>query len=363
MTVALANELNRRGHDVTIMVQSTDGPAKLALNGAVPVIDMALPTRGKLKRLFRIVKELRKAMRPGRYDVLAAVCADRSQLAALSTLFLRKRIPLVSIVHNTLSQETEFIGRKPLSPFFNRRYDRVIAVSEGIRRDYIRVCHAAERQVTTVYNPVIDSDFARRAAEPLTHPWLDEERAFVTMVQAGRLCEQKNHRLMLRALNLLNRTGDDCRLILLGDGELRGELESEAEQLGLKNRIEFAGYAANPLPYFKKADMVVLSSDYEGLPTVLIEALACGAKIVSTDCPSGPREILKDGTLGVLVERGNPYMLAEGIRKARAWNPDRERMRARAQDFTLSKSVDRYEDVFIDVLKKKEEERLRHGNR
>lgn len=363
MTVALANEMSRQGHDVTILVQYSGGSAKDFLRSGVSVIDMRLPARGKLRKNLCIIRQLREALRPERYDVLVSVCMDRSQLAALSTFFLKDRIPLISAVHSVLSQETYSVARTFLFPVLNKRYDRVIAVSDGVRRDYIRVCHAAFHQTVTVYNPVIDSGFEERAREALTHPWLDEKREFVTLVQAGEFSAEKNHRLMLRALRILNQKGDDYRLILLGDGKLRTELEQEAKQLGLEGKTDFAGYVANPLPYFKNADVVVLSSDYEGLPTVLIEALACGGRIVSTDCPFGPREILNDESLGILVECGNPQLLAEGIRKARSWEPDRERMRARARDFAADIAADRYLRVFHDVLRQNQRKALPHGSR
>lgn len=351
MTIILANELSKEGHDVTILVQHHEGPAERFLDEAVHVIDMCLPSCGKIVKSFYIVSQLREALRPDRFDILAAVCADRAQMAALAAGSLRKPTPLIAVIHNTLSQETYQKIRQLLFPVVNKRYDRVIAVSEGARSDYIRVCHAPARQVVTVYNPVIDVGFEQRANEALAHPWLCEKRDFVTFVQAGRLCPQKNHKLMFQALRLLNQSGGDYRLILLGDGELRGELENEAKGLNLQDKIEFAGYVDNPFPYFKTADVVTLSSSHEGLPTVLIEALACGAKIVSTDCPSGPREILKDGTLGILVPCGSPALLAEGIKKALAWTPDRSRLQARARDFTLRQSADGYLAVFRDVLR------------
>lgn len=352
MTIALANELCARGHDITFLLRNSEGPLKELLSPSVRVIDMRLPKKGRFRKNLGNVRFLRYAMRSEHFDVMVSVTAEMSQVAAVSTLFLRKRMPLVSVVHNTLSKEVHSFQRirEFLFPLVNRRYDRVIAVSGAVKEDYITVCHAPRDQVAVVYNPVIAPDFWERANERIAHPWLNKERGFVTLVQAGRLCSAKNHSLMLKALQLLNESGD-YRLILLGDGELKESLIQEAVKLGISMRVDFAGFVPNPLPYFKNADAVVLSSRFEGLPTVLIEALAVGARLVSTDCPSGPAEILKNGELGVLVENHCPKALSEGIRLALSREWDGEARKSRSLDFTSEKSADGYLKIFKEAVK------------
>ena len=351
MTVILANEFARQGHEVSILIRHNKGPVKNLLNPAVYILDMNLPERGKLRKNFRNIHWLRRVMSPGQFDVLLSVTAEMSQVAALATYALSSRIPLISVVHSTLSQEVHSFQhiRERLFPILNRRYNRVITVSEAVREDYIPLCSALPEQVVTVYNPVISRDFWKLAETEPQHPWLKDNREFKVIVLAGRLCEAKNHALMLEAMRLLKEKGD-FRLILLGSGELKEQLMEQADRRGIGQVVDFAGFVPNPAAYFRKADIVVLSSRFEGLPTVLVEALAVGAKVVSTDCPSGPREILKDGELGILVESGNPKALSDGILRALVWEPDRKMLRQRALDFTDKRAVEGYLQVIRETI-------------
>lgn len=351
MTVALANELARQGHGVTILIRHDKGPVRSLLSPAVQILDMGLPERGKLRKNAGNLRWLRRVLRPGRFDVLLSVTAEMSQVAALASYALSPRIPLISVVHSTLSQEVHSFQsiRERLFPVLDRRYDRVIAVSEAVREDYITLCGTSPERVAAVYNPVINDRFWEQTRIPPRHPWLAEDRDWRVIVLAGRFCRAKNHSLMLKAMKKLDQQGK-FRLILLGGGELRAQLEAEVREAGLRDVVDFAGVVPNPGAYFQRADVVALSSRYEGLPTVLVEALAVGAKIVSTDCPSGPREILKDGALGVLVEPEDPEALAGGVLRALAWEPDRDALRARALDFTARRAAEGYLQVIGQTL-------------
>ncbi|MCM1134498.1 MAG: glycosyltransferase [Clostridium sp.] len=351
MTVILANELARQGHEVSILIRHDKGPVKQMVSSKVHILNMGLPEKGKIRKNFGNICWLRKILRPGQFDVLLSVTAEMSQVAALTTYMLRRRIPLVSVVHSTLSQEVHSFQRvrEWLFPLLNRRYDKVIAVSEAVRRDYIALCNASPEQVVTVYNPIISEQFWKFTEMEPQHPWLEEGRKFKVIVLAGRFCEAKNHTLMLDALRLLRAQGD-YRLILLGDGELREQLVEKVKHSGIEEAVDFVGFVQNPAAYFSKADVVALSSRYEGLPSVLVEALAVGAKIVSTDCPSGPREILQEGKFGILVKPGNPDALAMGILCALTWNPDREALRQRALDFTDKQAIEGYLRVIHETI-------------
>lgn len=352
MTVVLANELARQGHEITILIRHDKGPAKQLLSPEVRILDMGLPEEGKLRKNLGNIRWLRRVLRPGRFDALLSVTAEMSQVAALATYALSPRIPLISVVHSTLSQERHSFQaiRERLFPVLDRRYDRVIAVSEAVRKDYIALCGAPPEKVETVYNPVIHQGFWEQLEAEPRHPWLPDNREYKVIVLAGRLCEAKNHALMLEAMKRLKERGEKVRLILLGDGELRERLEEQARRDGLNDTVDFAGFVPNPAAYFKRADLVALSSRYEGLPTVLVEALAVGARIVSTDCPSGPREILRDGALGVLVKPGDPEALAGGVLRALAWEPDRAALRERALDFTAERAGEEYLRVIREAL-------------
>lgn len=351
MTVILANELARQGHEVSILIRHDKGPVKQLLDPTVHIFDMELPEKGRFYKNLGNIYWLRQMMRPGKFDIMLSVTAEMSQVAALATYALRPRIPLISVVHNTLSQEVHSFQnvRECLFPVLNRRYNRVITVSEAVREDYITLCHALPEQVIAVYNPIISREFWKYAKTKPQHPWLVDNRKFKVIVLAGRLCEAKNHALMLETMKLLKQKGD-YRLILLGNGELREQLVEQTLRSGIDRIVDFAGFVPNPAAYFSKADVVALSSRFEGLPTVLVEALAVGAKVVSTDCPSGPREILQNGKFGILVEPGNPEALADGIIRALAWKPDREALRQRAFEFTEKRAAEEYLRVIRETI-------------
>ncbi len=355
MTLLLARALRDAGHFVTILIRYNWGPLKKLIPDGVSVVDLGLPERGKIRKNVKNVILLRRAMTPGVYDVLLAVTAEMSQVASLAVCGKRQRIPLVSVVHSTLSMEVHSFQkvRELLFPIMNRSYDRVVAVSEAVRRDYMKVCKAGEDQVVTIYNPVVNREIFEQQEREVFHPWLSGDREFATLLLAGRLSPVKNHSLMFRALKRLNESGD-YRLILLGDGELRDELKALAGSLGICRKVDFAGYVENPYAFFKRADAVVLTSVYEGLPSVLIEALACGARVVSVDCPSGPREILADGVYGSLVRPGDESALATEIRESLRREPDRARLRERAMEFSAEKAARRYEEVLLPLAERRE---------
>ena len=354
VTIRLLNELSSRGHDITLTVRYNEGPAKENLSPEIRIVDMALPKEGKLNKNIRNVRFLSRMMRSGDYDVMVAILSDMSQVAALSKWISRSTLPLVSVVHSTLSVEKLSFRwvRNRLARFFDRRYDKVIACSHAVRVDYIRYCGVSGEKVVTVYNPIVDQRMLERAGEQPNHPWLVPNRDFRTLVLAGRLSYPKNHPLMLRTLKELRQSGD-YRLILLGEGELRQELEQLTRELDLEPWVDFHGYVGNPYSFMAQADCVVLSSRYEGLPTVLVEALACGSRIVSTDCPSGPAEILRD-RYGILVEPGNVQALVQGIRRAMETEPDRALLRSRAMDFTVEKATEDFERQLLELLKGRE---------
>lgn len=347
MTVILANELHKRGYEVTFCVREDAGETRALLDDGIPVLDMQLMQAGKLYRNLKNISVLHKLLGSRDFDLMLSITTEMSMVAAAATFVNPKRISLIEVSHNALSMEVHSFQkiRELLFPLMDRRMDGVITVSEAARQDYIKVCRAKPEHVKTIYNPVISQEVFGLAQQPVEHPWLKDGRSFHTIILAGRLSYQKNHQLMLRALQLLRKKGD-YRLLLLGTGELLEELKAQAKALGIEAAVEFAGYVGNPYAYYAKADCVALSSRYEGLPTVLIEALACGARVVSTDCPCGPREILADGKYGVLVPMEDEKALADGIVKALAQTPDRELLKKRSLDFSVERSADAYEAAF-----------------
>ncbi|HVT78905.1 MAG TPA: glycosyltransferase, partial [Acidimicrobiales bacterium] len=185
--------------------------------------------------------------------------------------------------------------------------DCIVAVSDGVADDLAAELGLDRARIEVVYNPVDVARLTEAAARPAEVDW--PPGTGPRLLAVGRLIEQKDFPTLLRAVAELS----EARLLVLGDGELRPALEALAEELGVAARVRFAGLVDNPFPLFRAADVFVLSSAWEGLPTVVIEALALTPRIVATDCPSGPREILGVGRWGRLVSVGDADALARGV--------------------------------------------------
>jgi glycosyltransferase involved in cell wall biosynthesis len=181
----------------------------------------------------------------------------------------------------------------------------------------------------------------RRAAEATAeHPWFRGASPPV-LVFAGRLEREKDLPTLLRAFAIL-RQGRDCRLLIIGDGSLRREIESERDALGLGDSVDLPGWAPNPYPYLRQASLVVLTSVWDALPTVLIEALALGTPVVSTDCGAGPREILGGGRYGPLVPPRDAPTLAAALAQTLDSPLPRERLRSGGRRYEVERNADLY---------------------
>jgi glycosyltransferase involved in cell wall biosynthesis len=224
---------------------------------------------------------------------------------------------VVVTVHNTLSVATATPNnrRSRLLPLFIRAFyplaDEVIAVSQGAADDLVRTAGLSADRVDVIYNPVITADLLAARKAPPPHRWVEEGQPPVVL-GVGRLTPQKDFPTLLRAFALVRRQRP-ARLIILGEGPDRPELEALVAQLNLGDDVALPGYHPAVPAFMARAAVFVLSSAWEGLPTVLIEALALTRNIVSTDCPSGPREILQDGRLGRLVPMHDPEALGRAI--------------------------------------------------
>jgi glycosyltransferase involved in cell wall biosynthesis len=193
-----------------------------------------------------------------------------------------------------------------------RRADALHGVSQGVTDDAIRFFGVPAEKAITIPNPVITEAVLSAASKPAQHPWL-RQYPDTTIIAAGRLTDLKDYPTLLRAMARVHAARPDVRLVIFGEGELRDSLTALRAELGLDAVVDLPGYSPNVVAEMAAARLFVLSSKTEGLPGVLIQALAAGTPVVSTDCPSGPREILADGKFGPLVPVGDASALADAI--------------------------------------------------
>jgi glycosyltransferase involved in cell wall biosynthesis len=222
--------------------------------------------------------------------------------------------------------------------------DGVVCVSEGVAQDLVQVAGVARERIRVIRNPAVTPDLERLASATVDHPWFQPGQAPVVLA-AGRLAAVKRFGDLVRAFALL-REDRDCRLVILGEGKERPALERLAVRLGVAAAVDLPGYVANPLAFMRRAALFVLSSEREGAPNVLTEALACGTAVVATDCPSGPREILANGRYGPLVPVGNVDALRRAMLAVLRDPPRRETLLEAVAEHTLARAVASYLAAF-----------------
>ena len=335
----VANGLAERGAQVTLVLGSATGPYLDLVRPAVRIVDLG--TSSMPRALPRLVRHLRAA-RP--YALLAAM-SHANVVAALAhrlahskgRLVLSERAHLTSVFAQYRGPRMRLT--RALMRLTYPWADQLVAVSHGVADDLPRHVPVARGRVVTVYNPIVDDHLLRQADAAPTHRWLADPQLPVILA-AGRLIAQKDFATLIRAFAQLRRKRL-MRLLILGEGELREELLALALQQGVADDVALPGFEANPFAAMRAARLFVLSSRFEGLPGVLIQAMACGARVVSTDCPSGPREVLEDGRWGALVPVGDADALALAMEAALddASPPD---VRARAAEFTVEQAVAGY---------------------
>ncbi len=309
--VKLAEGLVRRGFDVDLVLATAEGPRLEEIPTDVRLVDLG--ARRVLSSLPGLVRYLRREKPQGLASVL-----DHANVVALWARRLgRYRGRVVVIEQNTLS-EAALNGksrRDRMMPRMVRRFypwaDYVVGVSEGVSADLMKFVSLPPEKLRVISNPIVTSDIEDLSRASVDHDWFrdGEGGAFVA---AGRLRPQKDFPTLLRAFSQV-RSKRPARLLILGEGPERERLEALVRELRISSDVSLPGATSNPYAYMARSTAFILSSRWEGLPTVLIEAMSCGAPVIATDCPSGPREILADGRYGSLVPVGDIDALAAAM--------------------------------------------------
>jgi glycosyltransferase involved in cell wall biosynthesis len=307
--VDLAEGLLARFVEVDIVVVRDQGQLRAVVPSGARTV--ALGRSG----VSLCVPSLARYLRWRRPDVVISALSHMNLAAILACRLVRPRVPVVVTQHNHLSTSSahaEMRRDRVMPRLIRLAYpfaDGIVAVSGGVADDLAATTGLARDVIEVVYNPVAFERIMSAGAVTPDHPWLSPKTTPV-VVAMGRLVEQKDFATLIRAMA---RLPEPVRLIILGEGPRRRSLEDLAAQLGVAERVALPGFVDNPYPYLAQADVFASSSRWEGLPTVLIEALAFDTPIVATDCESGPREILDHGEWGRLVPVGDPVRLADAI--------------------------------------------------
>lgn len=290
-------------------------------------------------------------------DVVLSTSIPANLTALWGRALARTCTPIVITSNLNLSAATAKWGKlvmKVLRKLISTTYHRaqaVIAISQGVAEDLLAVTKIPKERVYTIYNPV-DLEFViHQSHETINHPWVAIDAPPIILA-VGKLKPQKDYLTLIRAFArvLAHRK---AHLVILGEGEERARISHLVAELGIEAEVYMPGFVKNPFAWMSHASVFVLASAWEGFSNVLLEALACGCTIVSTDCPSGPREILDNGKFGKLVPVGNDLLLAEAILAALSAPTQRDKAVARAAEFSLDAAVQSYLSVLNHVCKHK----------
>ena len=340
--INLARGFLGRGYRVDLVAANATGAFRDHVPSEARLVD--LKSRRVLASLPALVRYLRRES-PGAlvagmtHSSVVAVCAKK--LADVGTkIIATEHIEMSSMLRGSSRWRVRMV------PFFARRFlpwaDALVAVSKGVADDVSRVAAIPRENIHVIYNPVLDQEFFARAGDELSHLWLKPGSPPV-ILSVGQLTEQKGFRSLIKAFSLVAQQ-NPARLLILGEGPDRSRLEGLVADLGIGDRVGMPGFEPNPYAYMARAKVFALASEFEGFGMVLVEALALGANVVTTDCPAGPREILDYGSRGTLVPFGDVNALAQALLAALD-APRRNISRETLNDFEVATAVSSYEQL------------------
>ena len=341
----LAGQFAGSGHEVDLVLMNAFASP---LTGLVPpgvkLIDLQCP------RLWTSTPSMVRYLRRRRPEGIISAMPLANAIAGYARVLAGVPLRLVLSEHNYRSiafGDTELPRDVILAPFIRLGYrfaDAIVAVSHGVAQRLRQTRGIRAGRVRVVYNPAYSPRIEALAREAVPHPWL-EDNSIPVVVGSGRLEAQKDFHTLLEAFALL-RARRAARLIILGEGSQRTSLEERARQLRVTDSVALPGFVVNPWAYMGRATVFALSSVHEGLGNVLIEALALGTSVVSTDCSSGPAEILAHGRFGKLVKVGDVPALAQALDDAIDTPVHRAALQRRAREFSIDAAFSGYLEAF-----------------
>lgn len=301
----------RRGLKIDLVLNRVVGPYLPQVPSEVRIVDLDSP-----KPFRQGIPKLVRYLRKEKPLVMLTTVHPYNEAALLAKALAFTSTRIVVREDNTLSLDAPMaIGRARHAPLFAKLLypwaNGIIAVTRGVAEDLVQVTGIPKKHIQVIYNPTATPNLWKKSQEPLDHPWFNPGEPPV-IIGVGRLVPQKDFPTLIKAFALVRKL-HSCRLVILGQGSEQQNLSNLVAELGLENDVAMLGFAENPYTYMAKAAVFVLSSAWEGLPNVIVEAMTLGTPIVSTNCQSGPAEILDNGKYGWLVPVGDSKAMAEAI--------------------------------------------------
>ena len=344
VVIRLSKGMIQKGYRVHILVLNRRGRITKTIPPGAQLFDFN--TTSKVTLIPKLVGYLRK-QKP---DGLVSSQPHINVAAILSNLLAGAKVRIVVSEHSDPQMAYKYRaskGRRVTKPYLERIFypkaHAIVAVSEGVAAGISAVARIPKDHVRVIYNPIVDRELVALSKEKVSWPF-EKKEGFVRLLAVGRLNPAKDYATLLHAFDIF-RKKNDAQLLILGEGEKRSALEELIKRLQLGKLVALPGHVENPFAYMSIADVFVSSSTWEGFSMVIAEALACGLQVVSTDCPSGPAEILEAGKYGWLVPTRRPAELAEAVQKALKNPLPKHMLRERASFFSTEKAVLHYSKV------------------
>lgn len=312
---SLAKLFSQRGKQIDFLVAKAEGIHLEKVKKHSNLIDLNSKTRYIVPKLYKYLHEEKP-------DILLSTQTHINVAAIISAKLNKTKV----VVREATTPSLSYIGKKKYLGYLvknaYKRADKIISVSDGVKQDLIKNFSIKNNLIQTVLNPIISDEFYLKSEETIEHPWYN--LGLPIIVAMGRFAKAKDYPTLINAFSLIN---NECKskLIILGDTnsdtEVKKKVLSLIAKYQLEDSIDLIGYKPNPFPYLKNASLFILSSTREGLPGALIQAVALNCPVISTDCESGPREILKGGKYGTLVKVGDFKSIALHAIKILRSNP------------------------------------------
>ena len=338
----IGRSLVRRGVTVDLVVIRAEGPYLEIVPREVRLVELGSRRAAtSLVKLMRYVKRERPRALLATMETPILVALIAGLTFARSVRVVVRQANTFSALYNNRGLKNRLIKR--ILKFLMPWADAVVANSRGSAEDLGRSVPKVAARVQVVPNPVVTPELVEQAALPVEHPWF-RDTGVPVILSVGRLAPAKDHATLLRAFARVV-SSQPARLVILGEGSERGNLLRLAEELGISEHVDLPGFQVNPFAYMARSRLLAHSSQYEGSPNVLVQAMACGTPVVSTDCDHGPREILEGGKWGRLVPVGDAEAMAEAILETLRDPIEPEVLVSRASVYSAEASVDRYMEV------------------
>lgn len=340
LTLLLVRRWCDMGMHVDLLLARTTSPYMQELDSRVRVFCL-----GTSNPFFSTPKVAMYLFRE-RPEVILSDSLRLNRISHSAKALSRSKVRVYTAVHIPMGLKERLLpkGKRPryrrqVIRTFNKNQG-IIAVSQGVAQDLVTNFPIEPQKVRVIYNPIVFPELFQKANEPISHPWF-QNKDIPVILAAGRFEPQKDFLTLIKAFYELQKHVN-ARLVILGDGKERAAMEALVAGLGLQDRVSLPGFVLNPYPYMANSDLFVLSSAWEGFGIVLVEAMALGTPVVSTDCHFGPNEILENGRLGPLVTVGDVAGLAMAMKQALFEPVPRDRLMKAALRFSDEVSAKAY---------------------